>query len=152
MASGEEIQQALRAFVAKWSGYTGSERAEAQTYLNELVACYGWPRSAAQDAGGVVRPPTERNREIVEDARPYNPFGSAGGAVAGRRRITSWRAGSRKRTSRRCARRRASTTSARLRGPQNAGGGNVKGLCPFHDEKSPTFNVTPSRGMYTAGR
>jgi hypothetical protein len=84
LASGEEIQQALRAFVAKWSGYTGSERAEAQTYLNELFSCYGWPRSAAQDAGELVRLLTERNREIVEDARPYDPFGSAGGVVGGR--------------------------------------------------------------------
>jgi DNA primase len=31
---------------------------------------------------------------------------------------------------------------------RNAGGGNMKGLCPFHDEKSPSFNVTPARGMY----
>jgi DNA primase len=31
---------------------------------------------------------------------------------------------------------------------KNAGGGNMKGLCPFHDEKSPSFNVTPARGMY----
>jgi DNA primase len=31
---------------------------------------------------------------------------------------------------------------------RNAGGGNLKGLCPFHDEKSPSFNVTPSRGLY----
>ncbi|QSB04386.1 DNA primase [Natronoglycomyces albus] len=31
---------------------------------------------------------------------------------------------------------------------RNAGGGNLKGLCPFHEERSPSFNVTPSRGMY----
>ena len=31
---------------------------------------------------------------------------------------------------------------------RSAGGGNLKGLCPFHDEKSPSFNVTPGRGMY----
>ena len=31
---------------------------------------------------------------------------------------------------------------------KSAGGGNFKGLCPFHDEKSPSFNVTPARGMY----
>lgn len=30
----------------------------------------------------------------------------------------------------------------------NAGGGNLKGLCPFHDEKTPSFNVTPSNGMW----
>jgi DNA primase len=29
-----------------------------------------------------------------------------------------------------------------------AGGGNLKGICPFHDEKSPSFNVTPTRGFY----
>ncbi|HLT12044.1 MAG TPA: DNA primase [Micromonosporaceae bacterium] len=29
-----------------------------------------------------------------------------------------------------------------------AGGGNVKGLCPFHDEKTPSFNVAVSRGLY----
>ena len=29
-----------------------------------------------------------------------------------------------------------------------AGGGNLKGLCPFHDEKSPSFNVTPARGLF----
>ena len=31
---------------------------------------------------------------------------------------------------------------------RNAGGGNLKGLCPFHDEKSPSFNVTPARGLF----
>ncbi|MGY2128444.1 DNA primase [Blastococcus sp. SYSU DS0617] len=31
---------------------------------------------------------------------------------------------------------------------KNAGGGSMKGLCPFHDEKSPSFQVTPSRGLY----
>ena len=31
---------------------------------------------------------------------------------------------------------------------RNAGGGSMKGLCPFHDEKSPSFHVTPSRGFW----
>ena len=31
---------------------------------------------------------------------------------------------------------------------RNAGGGNLKGLCPFHDEKSPSFNVRPVVGAW----
>ena len=29
-----------------------------------------------------------------------------------------------------------------------AGGGSFKGLCPFHDERTPSFHVTPSKNLY----
>jgi DNA primase len=31
---------------------------------------------------------------------------------------------------------------------KRAGAGNLKGLCPFHDEKTPSFNVSVTRGFY----
>jgi DNA primase len=31
---------------------------------------------------------------------------------------------------------------------RNAGGGNLKGLCPFHEEKSPSLSVSPSRNLF----
>lgn len=46
MRSGGEIQGDLRKFVARWRDYSGSERSEAQTFLNELIHCYGADRKA----------------------------------------------------------------------------------------------------------
>jgi len=31
---------------------------------------------------------------------------------------------------------------------KRAGGGSLKGLCPFHDEKTPSFQVTPTRNLF----
>ncbi len=45
MRSGPEIQDALQKFVGKWGNYAGSEKAEAQTFLNELFAAYGSDRA-----------------------------------------------------------------------------------------------------------
>ena len=47
MRSGEEIQADLRKFVTRWRSYAEGERSEAQTFLNELIACYGADRKAA---------------------------------------------------------------------------------------------------------
>jgi hypothetical protein len=46
MRSGEEIQADLRKFVRRWRDYSEGERSEAQTFLNELIACYGADRKA----------------------------------------------------------------------------------------------------------
>jgi MmeI, N-terminal domain len=42
--SDEEIRRNLTHFAADWGGYQGTERAEAQTFCNELLACYGTVR------------------------------------------------------------------------------------------------------------
>ncbi|MGH3000801.1 MAG: type IIL restriction-modification enzyme MmeI, partial [Gaiellaceae bacterium] len=42
--SEDEIRRRLAEFAAHWGGYRGSERAEAQTFLNGLLACYGVDR------------------------------------------------------------------------------------------------------------
>ena len=45
---------------------------------------------------------------------------------------------------RRGDRRRSSRTTVRLR----KAGGTYKGLCPFHQERTPSFTVTPARGTF----
>ena len=52
--TGEDIKRRLVDFARKWSLYEGSERAEAQTFLNELFACYGTDR---QEAGARFEDP-----------------------------------------------------------------------------------------------
>lgn len=42
--TGEEIRQRLIEFVERWRNYGGSERAEAQAFLNELFACFNTRR------------------------------------------------------------------------------------------------------------
>lgn len=46
----EEIRQALVRFADRWRGFNGSEPQQAQTFLNELFACYGRDR---RDAGAI---------------------------------------------------------------------------------------------------
>lgn len=73
--SGEEIRRRLVDFAARWSVYEGSERAEAQTFLNELFDCYGTNRF---ECGAVFEDPQSgrfldliwRPRCIIEMKRP----------------------------------------------------------------------------------
>lgn len=43
----DAIRSRLASFAAEWSKYDGSERAEAQTFLNGLFECYGQDRKAS---------------------------------------------------------------------------------------------------------
>jgi hypothetical protein len=52
----EEIRANLSRFAAHWTLYKGSERSEAQTFLNELLACYGTDR---REAGAIFEAPQE---------------------------------------------------------------------------------------------
>lgn len=45
--SGDEIRKNLEAFLPRWRDFAGTERSEAQTFLNELLAAYGTDRQAA---------------------------------------------------------------------------------------------------------
>lgn len=44
--AGQEIAGALRKLAGDWSAYTGTERSEAQSFLNALLECYGTDRRA----------------------------------------------------------------------------------------------------------
>jgi len=52
--SGEQIQSHLTKFARAWGKYKGTERAEAQTFLNELFAAYGQDR---REAGALLEDP-----------------------------------------------------------------------------------------------
>ena len=78
--SGDEIRKNLAGFVERWADYAGSERSEAQTFLNQLLACYGTDRQEAgarfegewwafprHDLAGL-------NRAIAAGEIDYDPF------------------------------------------------------------------------------
>lgn len=46
-----------------------------QVLDDSVAACYGWPRSVAQDDAEIVRRLTALNKEITEGRWPYDPFG-----------------------------------------------------------------------------
>lgn len=64
--STEEIRHRLGEFAAKWGGYDGSERAEAQTFLTQLLACYGTDREAV---GAKFEEPTGTKFTLTTIAR-----------------------------------------------------------------------------------
>lgn len=73
--SAEEIRRRLGEFAAKWGGYEGSERGEAQTFLTQLLACYGTDREAVgakfeEPTGGKFMDMIWPGTCIVEMKRP----------------------------------------------------------------------------------
>ena len=74
---------------------------------------------------------------------------AAAPAAASRLDSRSWRAGFATRTSPPSARRPpiADVIGEHVQ-LRNAGGGNLKGICPFHDEKSPSLSVSPARNLF----
>jgi hypothetical protein len=84
--SEDELTISLSAFVEKWRNYAGSERAEAQTFVNQLLACYTpsstkqWRpltdgrRKAAHDSAESNRLLLELNQAIAVGRVDYSPF------------------------------------------------------------------------------
>ncbi|MBD0329961.1 MAG: hypothetical protein ICV64_07650 [Thermoleophilia bacterium] len=74
--SAEEIRHRLTEFASRWDTYLGSERAEAQPFLGELLECFGTDRRAAgirfEDplGGGAADlhwPGVDRRRSVYAD-------------------------------------------------------------------------------------
>ena len=42
--AGQEVEHALRELASTWAGFDGSERSEAQSFLNQLLQCFGQDR------------------------------------------------------------------------------------------------------------
>ena len=79
LRSGDEIQEALRSFIGRWGNYAGTERSEAQTFLNELFAAYGADRKQVarfedpQGSGGIVDC-LYPGVAVIEMKRPARPI------------------------------------------------------------------------------
>lgn len=68
--AGQEVQGALRDFAGRWHDYDGSEHAEAQTFLNELLACFGTDRRAAGVQFESDQPRPDGSRGFVDALWP----------------------------------------------------------------------------------